>query len=178
MKRLTALTIFLLSVIFKSAFADYIEDVKNLGYASGEGLACGASRYPAYETIARAYLVSAARSDKEQADGMYAYNAAKARAYMKKRGDGLFNCAEINDRFNAQKIFQSKLYKSGTIKMPDGKVIKPRQKYDVTSLYDRNSNEREHLNAYYDKIMAKKRKQAQKEGIFQKIKQAEAAALN
>lgn len=177
MKRVTGLVAFLLATGISPVSAGYLEDVRNLGYVSGEGLACGASRYGAYETVARAYLVSSARSDKEQESGMYEYNSAKAKAYMRKRGDGLFDCEEINSRFNRQKIFQAKLYKNGTLKMPDGKVIKPRQEYDATLLYDRNSNEREHLNTYYDKIMAKRRKQAQKEGIYNKIRQAEAEVL-
>ncbi len=153
--------------------ASYLEDVKSLGYISGEGLACGAKRYPSYEMIARAYLVSSARSDKEQAEGMYEYNAAKARAYMDRRGDGYFNCGEINQRFNNQKIFSATLYKNGTIKLPDGKVVKPRQEYDATLVYDRSEDERSKLNAYYDKVLAKKKQRAAKEGIYRKINQEE-----
>lgn len=178
MKKSISLAIILLLGALSVAKADYIEDVKNLGYASGEGLACGASRYKSYELVARAYLVSSARSDSEQAEGMYAYNTAKARAYMKKRADGLLGCSEINARFDKQKIFNTKLYKNGTLKMPDGKIIKPRQKYDATLVYDRNSNERERLNAYYDKLIAKKKQQAQKEGIYEKIKRAQLNAAN
>lgn len=158
---------------FPAYSSSYLEDVRNLGYVSGEGLACGASRYPSYELIARAYLVSKARSDQEQADGMYEYNKAKATAYMEKRGDGYWGCEEVNRRFNNQKIFQSTLYKNGTIKLPDGKILKPRQEYDVRLVYNRQEDERGKLNAFYDKIMAKKRQRAAKEGIYQKIKQEE-----
>lgn len=153
--------------------AEYLEDVKSMGYVSGEGIACGARRYKAYETIARAYLVSAAKSDTQQAAGMDAYNEAKARAYLAKRHDGLYGCDEINQRFNQQKIFAAKLYKNGKLKMPDGKIFVPRQEYDATQLYDKDSDEREVLNEKYDRIMAKKRAQAQKEGIYEKIKKAE-----
>ncbi len=156
-----------------SAKADYLEDVKNMGYISGEGIACGAKRYKAYETVARAYLVSAADSDEQQAEGMKVYNEAKARAYLFKRHDGLYDCAEINARFDKQKIFTTKLYKNGKMKMPDGKIIVPRQEYDATQLYDKDRDEREKLNELYDRIMTQKRKQAQKEGIYEKIKKAE-----
>lgn len=155
------------------AASSYLEDVRTLGYVSGEGLACGAERYPSYELIARAYLVSSARSDKEQADGMYAYNSAKARAYMNKRREGLLGCEEINARFGKQKIFKAALYKDGRIKMPDGKTIKPRQNYDPRLLYNRSEDERSRLNAYYDKLQEKKKRQAQKEGIFKKIREEE-----
>ncbi len=165
----------LLSTIY-SAKADYIDDVRSFGYVSGEGIACGAKKYPAYETIARAYLVSAAKSDDEQAKGMYEYNEAKAKSYLRKRHDGLWNCAEINERFDNQKILKSKLYKNGTLKMSDGKVIKPRRSYDASTLYNRQSNEREQLDKLYRKISEQRKKQAEKEGIYNKIRQAEAKA--
>lgn len=174
MKFVVSLFIAVLLVICQAVAANnYLEDIRTLGYVSGEGLACGASRYPSYELVARAYLVSSARSDKEQADGMYAYNSAKARAYMNKRREGLMGCEEINARFDKQKIFKAALYKNGTIKMPDGKVIKPRQEYDPRLLYNRNDDERSRLNAYYDKLQAKKKRQAQKGGIFNKIREEE-----
>lgn len=174
MKFKISLLIAMSMVICKvNAASNYLEDVRTLGYISGEGLACGASRYPSYELVARAYMVSSARSDKEQADGMYAYNAAKARAYMNKRREGLLGCEEVNIRFNKQKIFKAALYKDGRIKMPDGKLIKPRQNYDPRLLYNRDEDERGRLNAYYDKLQEKKKQQAQKQGIFKKIREEE-----
>ena len=162
-----------LLLFIPAAKADYLEDVKSMGYVSGEGIACGAKGYKSYETIARAYLVSAAKSDEQQAAGMNAYNEAKAQAYLAKRHNGLYDCDETNMIFNSQKIFKAKLYKNGKLKMPDGKIIIPRQEYDATQLYDRDGDEREKLNELYDRIMARKRKQAQKEGIYEKIKRAE-----
>jgi len=162
-----------LFIISSSAQADYLDDVRNFGYISGTGIACGARGYKSYETLARAYLVSAAQSDQEQAEGMYEYNTAKAEAYLRQRHSGLFACEDINERFNSQKIFQAKLYKNGTIKMPDGKIIRPRQEYDATLLYDRTKDEREILNTYYETIREKRRAQAQREGIYEKIREAE-----
>ena len=166
--------ILLLSANQTLANNTYIEDVRSFGYVAGEGLACGAERYPTYELIARAFLVSSAKSDEEQAKGMFEYNSAKAEAYLSKKQDGLFACNEVNSRFNRQKIFKSKLYKNGTLKLPDGKVIKPRQKYNPNYLYDRKTDERAKLNAYYDNIIKKRAQKAKKEGIYQKIRQEEA----
>ena len=167
----TQIIAFLIALTPFSAYSNstYIDDVKNFGYVSGEGLACGASRYPTYELIVRAYLVSAAKSDDEQAKGMYEYNAAKAKAYMGIRSLNYSGCSEINERFNNQKIFNSKLYKNGTLKLPDGKIIKPRKKYNPNYLSDRNKDERTSLNEYYDKVLEKKQKSAKKQGIYQKI---------
>ncbi len=168
--RVLVFTIFTFFMLINSSYSsEYIEDVKTLGYISGEGLACGAKRYPSYELVARAYLVSAAKSDTEQSKGMVAYNTAKAEAYISKRIDNYFDCSTTNASFGSQKIFQSKLYNNGTIKLPDGKIIRPRREYDVTLIYDRSIDERVKLNAYYDKLIEKKKKQAQKEGIYDKI---------
>ncbi len=173
--KLKIYTLFFIALIYtnNAVCSDYLKDVENLGYVSGEGLACGAQKYPSYETIARAYMVSSAKSDKEQADGMYMYNQAKVKGYTRKKASGLIGCDEVNIRFNNQKILQSKLYKNGTIKLPDGKIIKPRQDYDASLLYDRTEDERSKMNDLYEKIQNKKKKQAQEEGIFQKFKEFE-----
>jgi len=153
--------------------SSYLEEMRALGYVSGEGLACNAKRYPYYERLARSYLITKAKTDEEQAEGMYEYNKAKAKAFISKRGDGYLDCADISRRFNRQEIFKSKLHKNGTIKLPDGKIIRPRQNYDVSLVYNSNENERQKLNEYYDKALLLKKKRAKKEGIYQKIKKYE-----
>lgn len=114
----------------------YIEEMKALGTVSGTGMACGAPKYATFEMLARAILVTKAVSDKNQEEGMIAYNTAKADAFLAKQADGLFNCDELNARFNNQKIFKTTLYADGTIKMYDGKVYHPRHPYDATLLKD------------------------------------------
>lgn len=176
MRNIVILTLIMLLVKPAIAVEDYLDNIKTFGYISGEGLACGATRYQSYEMIARAYLVSAARSDNEQAEGMYQYNLAKAQAYMNKKRNGLFDCAEVNQRFDNQKIFETKLSKNGKIKFPDGKVITPRQEYDVTLVYNRNEDERGKMEAFYNKIQQRRKKIAEKTGILKKIKQAEVSS--
>lgn len=164
----------MLVTISSNALANnYLKDVENFGLISGEGLACGVKYYPQYEHIARAYLVSAAKSDEEQAAGMYKYNEAKVRAFMKKKQVALMGCDEVKYRFNKQKILKTKIYKNGKIKFPDGKVIIPRREYDANLVYDRKIDEKAKLDAMYNKILKKKKVNAQKQGIYQKIKQYE-----
>jgi len=129
----------------------YLEEVKALGSVAGQGMACGASKYETFEMLARAILITKAVSNQNQADGMYAYNEAKANAYFSKQMDGFYRCDEINRRFDNQDIFQTTLYADGSLKMPDGKIFTPRQPYDATLLYQQNSNERSKAQAIYDK---------------------------
>lgn len=123
----------------------YIEEVEGLGYVAGEGLACEASKYDTYEMIARSFLISKASSDEEQAKAMDAYNEAKANAFIAKIKDGMAGCAAIAENFDRQRIFKSVIYGDGTIKMPDGKIITPRQAYDVTLVYKKDPEMREKM---------------------------------
>lgn len=116
----------------------YIDEVKALGAVAGQGMACGASKYNTFELLARAILISKAPSDKIQSEGVYAYNEAKANAYISKQMDGFFECGAINRRFDNQDIFKATLYRDGTIKMPDGTIITPRRAYDATLVYNKD----------------------------------------
>ena len=138
----------------------YIEEMKALGSVSGTGLACGAARYNTFEMLARAILVTKAVSDQNQEEGMRAYNTAKADAFLAKQSDGLYNCDELNARFNNQKIFKTILYADGTLKMYDGKVYHPRHPYDATMLKDDESKNRKQAVKIYNnaKIKSKGRK--------------------
>jgi len=127
----------------------YLEEVRGLGYIAGEGLACDASKYDTYEMIARAFLISRAKSDDEQAKGMEAYNEAKANAFVLKMKDGLSGCDYIAQNFDTQKIFKTVIYGDGTLKMPDGKIIKPRHAYDVTLVYTKDPEMREKMIKMY-----------------------------
>ncbi|MBP5399637.1 MAG: hypothetical protein J6Y53_04390 [Alphaproteobacteria bacterium] len=147
--------ILIFSIIAFSAHAEnsitpsYIEEMNALGYVSGTGLACGAARYSTFEMLARAILITKAVSDQNQEEGMRAYNSSKADAFLAKQSDGLYNCDELNARFNNQKIFKTILYADGTLKMYDGKVYHPRHPYDATVLKDdENQNRKQALKIY------------------------------
>ena len=128
----------------------YLDEVRALGAVAGQGLACGASKYGTFEMLAMAILISKAPNDSLQAQAMYAYNEEKADAYLSKQYDGLFECAEINRRFDNQGIFQATLYGDGTIKMPDGQIVTPRQPYDARQIYQPDEQAREKAQAIYD----------------------------
>ena len=128
----------------------YLDEVRALGAVAGQGLACGAAKYDTFEMLAMAILISKAPSDNLQAQAMYAYNEEKANAYLSKQYDGMFECAEINARFDNQGIFEAVLYADGTIKMPDGKIITPRQAYDARQIYNPDKQARQKAQKIYD----------------------------
>lgn len=134
----------------------YMDEVKALGAVSGQGLACGSSRYDTFEMIARVILVTKARSNTEQAAGMRAYNDEKANAYISKQMDGFYECPQINSRFDNQDIFNVKIYADGTILMPNGALYTPRAPYDATAVYKPDSAQRKQAQDIYNKAGKRK----------------------
>ena len=154
-KRLMIFALLAAAAAPAAAQMPYIEEVKALGAISGQGLACGSSKYDTFELLARAILLTKSPSDKLQNDAVYAYSEAKANAYMSKEMDGFYECSEINRRFDKQEIFKAVLYADGTIKMPDGQILTPRRPYDATMIYKKDTKVRENARAIYNGSEAK-----------------------
>ncbi len=155
MKKILSFLICIFCATSSHAQMPYIEEVRALGAISGQGLACGSSKYDTFELLARAILLTKSPSDKLQNDAIYAYSEEKANAYISKEMDGFYECAAINRRFDNQEIFKAVLYADGTIKMPDGKVLTPRKPYDATMIYKKNPNSLKEARAIYNGREAK-----------------------
>ena len=145
-----------ISIAFAQTQVPYLEEVRALGLVSGQGLACGASKFETFEMLARAILITKASSDRQQAEGMNVYNEAKADAYISKQMDGFYDCERINRRFDSQQIFQATLYADGTIKMPDGQIFTPRNPYDASLVYKKGDDGRQVAQKIYQKNAHKK----------------------
>lgn len=155
MKKILSFLICIFCATSSHAQMPYIEEVRALGAISGQGLACGSSKYDTFELLARAILLTKSPSDKLQNDAIYAYSEEKANAYISKEMDGFYECAAINRRFDNQEIFKAVLYADGTIKMPDSKVLTPRKPYDATMIYKKNPNSLKEAQAIYNGREAK-----------------------
>ncbi len=177
MKKTIAL--FALSLIISNpalseeATMSYIDEMDALGIVSGTAMACGSPKYQTFEMLARAILITKAASDDMQEKGMIAYNSAKAKAFVTKQREHLYDCDEINDMFDKQKIFKTTLYRDGTIKMYDGRVFHPRQPYDANLLIEDEDENRADAIELYNKISEKRRHKNQT--LPQQPSQAQAA---
>ena len=123
---------------FSAPQITYLDEVKQLGAVSGQGLGCRARKYQQYELLARALLVTKSPNDKLQQQAMRVYNEAKVDAYMTVFANDYAGCDEIVYNFNRQKIFKMILYADGKIKLLDGSVLKPRKPCDASSLYKKD----------------------------------------
>ena len=67
-KIVLAVLVLLLNAATARSAEPYLEEVKALGIVSGQGLACGASKFDTFEMLARAILITKASSDRQQAE--------------------------------------------------------------------------------------------------------------
>lgn len=141
--------------IFAAQKPTYLEEATALGSIAGQGLACRAKKYHKFELLARAIVVTKARNDQMQRDGLRAYNEAKVSAFMDIESEKFSDCDEIVYSFNRQKIFDTVLYRNGKIKMPDGTLITPRKEYDVSKLYKKDPEAFKKAETAYKQAVAK-----------------------
>lgn len=55
----------------------YLEEVKALGVISGQGMACGSSRHPTFEMLARAIMLTKAPTPQMLNEAAYIYSEEK-----------------------------------------------------------------------------------------------------
>ncbi len=157
MKKLLVLLLMLWSFEAEAQIS-YMDEAKALGTIAGQGLACQAAKYHTFELLARAIILTKSPSDYLQGEALRAYMEEKANVFVAKQMDGSYDCPEIAARFDNQDIFKATLYADGTIKMPDGQVITPRQAYDATAIYDVNARDFESASKIYNRDMSKVKK--------------------
>jgi len=133
---------FTYTLIFASLFSfdakaqiSFTEEAKALGALSGLGLFCESAKHETFEMLAFAVIKAKAPTKRSEKSALKIYSESKAETYiMKKRGSRLDNCSDVLVRFDNQDIFDSTLYRDGTIKMSNGKTFSPKTKYDVNKV--------------------------------------------
>lgn len=104
-----------------------INENEQLGMTAGLALACNAGgKLDDYELIASRIIANTAQTDLEQKKAERQYAEAKFRAYKEQKETPQAGCGEILESFSNLPIFKSVVYADGTVKTPDGKVLKPR----------------------------------------------------
>ena len=126
---LCILTTFLCSgdVLANSRTMQGVSETEQLGISAGVALACHADQEQLknYEMIASRIISNPLKTVAAEKEALRLYAQAKLKAYTEHKKQKLMNCNEVLSRFESQEIFKSVIYRDGTIKMPNGKVIKP-----------------------------------------------------
>lgn len=126
---LCILTTFLCSgdVLANSRTMQGVSETEQLGISAGVALACDVDeeQLKNYEMIASRIISNPLKTDAAEKAALRLYAQAKLKALTEQKKQKLMNCNEVLSRFESQEIFKSVIYRDGTIKMPNGKVIKP-----------------------------------------------------
>ncbi len=102
---------------------------EQLGITAGLAAACqaDADTLKNYELIASRLIANPAPTlDVEHAE-LKAYAQAKLNAMKDQKKKPQLSCREVLTRFKRQPLFGSVVYRDGTVKLPDGKIVKPKR---------------------------------------------------
>lgn len=104
-----------------------LTDAEKLAILSGAAQACQADQDKLinYEVIVSRILVNPTTSEQEETAVLTAYARKKFQVFNEQKSAPEMDCDEVLRRFDNLEIFKSVVYQDGTIKLPDGKVIKP-----------------------------------------------------
>ena len=104
-----------------------LSDIDKLAITAGAAQACNADsdRMDTYEMIVSRILVNPTRSEKEESAVLTAYAQRKLQTYQEQKASPEINCSEVLARFYKLPLFRSTVYRDGTLKLPDGTIMKP-----------------------------------------------------
>ncbi|MBQ9089622.1 MAG: hypothetical protein IJY58_01055 [Alphaproteobacteria bacterium] len=110
-----------------SRTAKGLSEIDKLAITAGAAQACNADRdkMTTYEMIVSRILVNPTRSEQAEQAVLTAYARKKLQTYQEQKSSPEIDCHEVLERFNNMPLFRSTVYRDGTLKLPDGKIIKP-----------------------------------------------------
>ncbi len=106
-----------------------VSETEQLGISAGVALACKVDmeQLKNYEMIASRIIVNPLKSENAEKEALRLYGQAKLKAYTEQKKQKLMNCPEVLKRFEEQDIFDSIVYRDGTVKLSNGTIIKPKR---------------------------------------------------
>jgi len=105
-----------------------MSEAQLLGITAGTALACNAgAKLDDFELIANRYIANQALNDAAEKQGYREYAQEKFNTYQAQKKNPQLTCAEVLESFNSLPIFKTVVYADGSIKTPEGKIIKTRK---------------------------------------------------
>ncbi len=106
-----------------------LTDAEKLAIMAGAAQACQADhdKLINYEVIVSRILVNPTTSEQQETAVLTAYARKKFQVFNEQKAAPEMDCSEVLRRFDNLEIFKSVVYQDGTVKLPDGKVIKPKR---------------------------------------------------
>lgn len=105
-----------------------ITENQQLGMMAGLALACDAGgKLDDYELIASRIIANQAQTDADERKAVREYAEYKFSTFKEQKENPQASCGEVLDTFSHLPIFKSTVYADGSVKMPDGRLLKPRE---------------------------------------------------
>ncbi|MGN1090959.1 MAG: hypothetical protein ACI4RJ_00500 [Alphaproteobacteria bacterium] len=102
-----------------------MNDAQQLGSMAGLALACNAgSRLDDFQLIASYILANTHPTEEKRNKAFSQFAAEKLRTYNLQKQHPIEDCPTILNRFYNLPIFEVTIYKDGSVKFPDGKILK------------------------------------------------------
>lgn len=110
-----------------------VTETEQLGIAAGVAMACRVDydTLANYEMIASRIIANPLKTDTDERVAIKLYSEAKLKAYKEQKKSPKMHCSEILERFKSQEIFKTTVYRDGTLKFSNGKVLKPKRPIKV-----------------------------------------------
>lgn len=116
------------SAVAASRTLNGINENQQLGMMAGLALACNAGgKLDDYELIASRILANSAPTELAEKNAVREYAEAKFNAFKEQKETPQATCGEILESFSRLPIFKSVVYADGTVRTPDGRILKPRK---------------------------------------------------
>lgn len=133
--------VFQTAAMAQSRTANGLSDAERLAISAGAAQACGAdnNKLVNYEVIVSRILVNPTATEQEETAVLTEYAQKKFEVFNEQKKAPEMGCAEVVRRFENLPIFKSVVYRDGTIKLPDGKVIKPKRPVDIPQGVDQGA---------------------------------------
>lgn len=105
-----------------------ITENQQLGMMAGLALACDAGgKLDDYELIASRIIANQAQTDADERKAVREYAEYKFGTFKEQKENPQASCGEVLDTFSHLPIFKATVYADGSVKMPDGRLLKPRE---------------------------------------------------
>lgn len=103
-----------------------MSDTEQLGMMAGLAAACGATqKLEDFELISSRLIANPTASEEIEKQQIRIYMQAKWEAMQRQQKNPPISCNEVLDHFEKLPLFQSIVYRDGSVKLPDGTWSKP-----------------------------------------------------
>lgn len=103
-----------------------LTEAQQLGITAGVAQACSVgNKLKTFELIANRIIANPIPSDELEKKELREFAAYKLNAYNSQKNNPVLDCSKVLKKFYKLPIFKSVIYADGSVKLPDGRILKP-----------------------------------------------------